>query len=77
MDDCKVSHSHKKPIFRCTALQRANTKKFEKHSKFKKIKLRAHSPDFHIRVSVSDLYIPTIDLPILMQENMWTNPGNI
>jgi hypothetical protein len=28
-------------------------------------------------VSVSDLCIPTIDLPILLQENMWTNPGNI
>jgi hypothetical protein len=30
--------------------------------------LRGHSPHFHIHVSVSDLYIPTIDLPILMQE---------
>ncbi len=28
-------------------------------------------------MSVIDLYIPTIDLPILMQENMWTDPGNI
>jgi hypothetical protein len=26
------------------------------------------SPNFHINVSVSDLYIPTIDLPILLQE---------
>jgi hypothetical protein len=26
---------------------------------------------------VSDLYIPTIDLPILLQENMWTDPGFI
>jgi len=25
-------------------------------------------PNFHIHVSVSDLYIPTIDLPILLQE---------
>jgi len=30
-----------------------------------------------IHVSVSDLYIPTISLPILLQENMWTDPGNI
>ncbi len=36
-----------------------------------------HSPNFHIHVSVSDLYIPTIDLPILLQENMWTDSGNI
>jgi hypothetical protein len=30
-----------------------------------------------IYVSLSDLYIPTIDLPILLQENMWTDPGII
>ncbi len=34
------------------------------------------SPNIHIHVSVSDLYIPTIGLPILLQENMWTDPGN-
>jgi hypothetical protein len=33
--------------------------------------------DFQIHVFVSDLYIPTIDLPILLQANMWTDPGNI
>jgi hypothetical protein len=27
--------------------------------------------------SGSDLYIPSIELPILLQKNMWTNPGNI
>ncbi len=30
-----------------------------------------------IHVSVSDLYIPTIGLPILLQENVWTDTGNI
>ncbi len=39
--------------------------------------MHGHSPNFHIHVPVSNLYIPTIDLPILLQENMWTNPGNI
>jgi hypothetical protein len=34
------------------------------------------SPNFHMHVPVSDLYIPTIGLPILLQENMWTPPGN-
>jgi hypothetical protein len=34
-------------------------------------------PDFHIHVSVSDLFIPRIGLPILLEENMWSNPGNI
>jgi hypothetical protein len=32
------------------------------------------NPNFHIHVSVSDLYISTIGL---LQENMRTNPGNI
>jgi hypothetical protein len=39
--------------------------------------LRGPSPNFHIHVSVSDLYIPMIDLPILLQETMWTDPGTI
>jgi hypothetical protein len=33
------------------------------------MELRGHRPNFHIHASfVSDLYIPTIDLPILLQE---------
>jgi hypothetical protein len=40
--------------------------------------LRGHSnPNFYIHVSVSDLYIPTIGRPILLQENRWTDPGNV
>jgi hypothetical protein len=39
--------------------------------------LRGHSPNSYIHVSVSDLNIPTIGLPILQQENRWTNGGNI
>ncbi len=38
--------------------------------------LRGHSPNFHIHVSVSDFYIATTGLPILLQENMRTDPGN-
>ncbi len=30
-----------------------------------------------IPISVSDLYIPTIGLPIVLQENRWTDGGNI
>jgi hypothetical protein len=41
-------------------------------------RLRGHSPNFHIHVSVSNFYIfPRFDLPILLQENIWTDPGNI
>ncbi len=34
-------------------------------------------PNFYIHVSVSDLYIPRIGLPIWLQQNRQTNPGNI
>jgi hypothetical protein len=36
---------------------------------FPEKELRGHSPSFLIHVSVSDLYIPTIDLPILLGIN--------
>jgi hypothetical protein len=35
------------------------------------------SPSSYTRISVRDLYISGFDLPILLQENMWTDPGNI
>jgi hypothetical protein len=34
----------------------------EPHQIFPENKLHGHIPNFHIHVSVSDLYIPTIDL---------------
>jgi hypothetical protein len=37
---------------------------------FPEMKLRGVSPRFYIHVSVSDLYITTIGLPILLQENI-------
>jgi hypothetical protein len=48
------------------ALQRTNAKNWKQI--FTEKEMRGHSPHFHINVSVSDLYIPTIDLPILLQE---------
>jgi hypothetical protein len=30
------------------------------------------SVPIHIHVSVSDLYVPRIGLPILLQENVWS-----
>jgi hypothetical protein len=56
-------------------LQRNNTENLKQI--FPEKELRGHSPNFHIHVSVSDLYITTMDLPILLQENIWTDPGNI
>jgi hypothetical protein len=44
---------------------------------FPEKELNCLSPNSYIHVSVSDLYIPTISLPILLQEKRWTDPGNI
>jgi hypothetical protein len=39
---------------------------------------RGLSPNFHIHVSVSELYIPTIDgSSFSARGNMWTDAGNI
>ncbi len=35
------------------------------------------SPSSYTHISVRDLYIPRICLPILLEGNMWTDPGNI
>jgi hypothetical protein len=67
----EVSQSNRWPV----ALQRHNTENSKQI--FPGKKLRGLSPNFHIHVSVSDLYIPTIGLPVLLQENLWTDPGNI
>jgi hypothetical protein len=57
------------------SLQRHNTENLKQV--FPEKELRGLNPNFHIHVSVSDLYIPTIGLPILLQENMWTDPGSL
>ncbi len=40
-------------------------------------KLRNLSPNSYIHVSVNDLFIPKIGLPILLQESRWADRGNI
>jgi hypothetical protein len=35
------------------------------------------SPSSYAHISVKNLYISWIGLPIQLQGNMWTNPGNI
>jgi hypothetical protein len=39
--------------------------------------LCSQKSNFRGTQSVSDLNIPMIDLPILLKENMWSDPGNI
>jgi hypothetical protein len=34
-------------------------------------------PSSYTHISVRDLYISRLGLPILLQENTWTDPGNI
>ncbi len=50
------------------ALQRHLTENFKQI--FPEMKLRGIVPIFHIHVSVSDLYIPKIGPPILLQLNV-------
>jgi hypothetical protein len=57
------------------ALQRQNTEISKQI--FPGKELRGYSPNSYIHVSVSDLYIPLIGLPILLQENRWAGRGNI
>jgi hypothetical protein len=61
--------------YSCHTLQGNYTEIRKKYSQKKK--LLGLRPNFHIHVSVSDLHIPTIGLPILLQENMWPDPGKI
>ncbi len=44
---------------------------------FPEKELRGLSPNFHIHVSVSDLYIPRIGPLIFLQQNRQTEPENI
>jgi hypothetical protein len=44
---------------------------------FPEMKLFDLIPNSYIHVSVSDLYIPRIGLPIWLQQNSLTDPGNI
>jgi hypothetical protein len=44
---------------------------------FPKQKYNVLSPSSYAHISVRDLYISRIGLPVLLQGNMWTDPGNI
>ncbi len=63
-------------VFGLFRLQRQNTENWKQI--FPEKELRGLNPNFHIHVSESDLYeyIPTIGLPILMQEHIWSDPEN-
>ncbi len=63
--------------FRASGLRTANTQYRKSKHIFPEKGLRGPSPNFHIHVSVCDLYIPMISLPIQLQESMWIDPGNV
>ncbi len=50
------------------ALQRQNAEFFFLKQIFPEKEYRGLSPNFHIHVSVSELYIPTMGLPVLLEE---------
>jgi hypothetical protein len=60
-----------------TTMHKVHCKTLHENSKqiFPGEELRGYSPNFYIHVSVSDLYIPLIGLPILLQKNRWANVG--
>ncbi len=66
---------HEMPGPKRRALQRHNTENSKQI--FARKGIGQPQSQSHIHVSVRDLYLPTIDLPILLQKNIWTNPGNI
>ncbi len=53
-------------VCRVGTLQRTHTQNSKQI--FPEKEVLGHSPNFHIHLSVSDAYISTIDLPILLQE---------
>jgi hypothetical protein len=88
VNKCKQSNSsiysalHGRLAFRNKVVTVIHSTAKTQYRKFEQIfpekELHGQSPNFHIYVSVSDLYIPAIDLPILLQEiHMWTDPANI
>jgi hypothetical protein len=50
----------------CAALQRQNAEILKQI--FPEKEYRGLSPNFHVHVSVSELYIPTMGLPVLLEE---------
>jgi hypothetical protein len=70
--DAQFAHSLDFSHTAKTVLYTENSKQI-----FPEMKLRGLSPNSYIHVSVSDLYITTIGLPILLQEDSWTNRWNI
>jgi hypothetical protein len=44
---------------------------------FPEMKMRGLVPSSYIHVSASDLYIPKIGLPILLQQKRWADRGNV
>jgi hypothetical protein len=56
-------------------LQKHNTKNSKQI--FPENELLGLSPNFQINVYVSNFIFPWFGLPILLHENMWTDPGNI
>ncbi len=61
------------PLPRNTTLQRHNTENSIQILPEKE--LRGLNPSFHVHVSERNFYIPIIGLSILLQENIWTDPG--
>jgi hypothetical protein len=72
-----VLRQRKQNFVKVHTIRRLHTAKKIRFMYYKKTKLCCLSPHFHIHVSVSDLYNPTIGPPIFLQQNRQTDCGNI
>jgi hypothetical protein len=72
--DMKQSPAAKALPYRCLHIVHCNENPI---SVLSEKELRGLSPNFHMYVSVSDLYIPTIGPHIFLQQNRQTDHGNI
>jgi hypothetical protein len=64
-------------LFSCSIRMYVYTATKIQYYVFPEKELGGLSPNFHIHVSVSDLYIPRIGLHIFLQQNRQTDHGNI
>ncbi len=70
-----LEFDHHVVILQLTTLQSNNTENLKQI--FTGKQLLGYSPNSYIHVSVSELYIPLIGLPILLQNNRWAERKNI
>ncbi len=73
---CPIMQSREVHEHACLLQEYCKRHNIEIHTNIPRKGMARPQSQFHIHVSVIDLYIPTFVLSILLQENMWTDPRN-